>query len=317
MTDYLLIRGGDGERILDALAVAVDLSTNANIQIDIAVPAALVPIAQLSEVVRRVIPITAPTPPKFSEAVSKGDWKNKLIAATKTVASAANRNMRDYLAVAEKLRLVRYAAVYDFDASGFSLAVARAAKTQKIIGFAPECAPNAVSGAALMYHDTRLVPQKLSEVERCRYLVARHLNYPPDLPIGWKLRTTVPPTWMPKTPFIDVLTAAGITVVGDFEKADVCAPEPLSPEILAALSSAATVVVGNGLLTSIAIAKGTKTLYIGAAKALPYRATLIDTPTALNEALKKCATPSAASRPVDTPPTPPVSVSDSGLHLKK
>ena len=300
MADILIIRGGS-DQVVDALAAVGDVLANVpQVQVDLAVPADTAAIAKLSGAVRRVVSIAAFSSPDFSALGARRNWKAKFWAAAKTVAAAANENLQDYRAVAKELRLVRYDLVFDLDASAFSVAVARAAKADKIIGFNPSSLPSAAPGAALLYHEVRTAPPKAPPLLRCRHLLADYFNYEMLSPPPWNVLVdnNALPVWMPQTPFIlvgdkipapfwqEIQASHMGAVVGNSPAANVCPPDGvMAPATIAALAKKAVAVVGNGLTTAIAAAVGAKTLFIGAATAAPFAAVLVDTPTALKQAL--------------------------------
>ena len=318
--DYLLVRGKSPENAVDALAVAADMdAVSEEVQVDIATTGNLVDYLEVGGAVRRVVGIDAPDIEEikglnFSE--TDGGWGKKLFSAAKSLTKMAGENARNYWGMAETLRLVRYDAVFDLDASAFSLAVARLAKADRIVGFDVSGLSNPAPGAAMMYHETYLIAKELSREMRARRLVARHLDYA----IGGRrnhLRETPPLSVAPSEdfvllcgqvprPFREAVEAREIVVISEADGPY----DALSGLERVALARQAKAAVGDGGGLGLAAVAGAAALFIGALSEKPENAVAVTTPTELNGALESLLSP--------PPPEPsPAAEVSSPIRLNK
>ena len=299
MPEYLLISGRDAVSVAYMPAVAADIiSKIKDAQVDIAAPTAYADYARISAVVRRVISISPPTVPEMKSDAA--GWKGKFSALAKNIATSAAQNFREYRDTIGELRITRYDAVFDFDAGAFSISVARAAKTDKIIGFAPDSLIDPIPGASLMYHDTRPVGKgDTTFLSRCRKLSSKYLNYS-LAPMKWNINIPELPSWVPDKPFflvgantpavfINVVAETDLVLVGDFDKADVKIPADATPGDIVAAAAAAKAVIDGGLTAILGTAANAPVFYIG--DKAPDNTVVISTPAELSAALADLTTP--------------------------
>lgn len=318
MHEILLIRGTDPIHVVDALAVAAELvqSLGEDTQVDIAVPAAYADYAALSSAVRRVIPVAAPETGSW-EALSDGDGDGndspdthaavklggKLFSAAKKISALAGENIKTYWKLKEELRITEYDVVFDFDFSAFSVALNKAAKSKKVVGFNVQQVPQAIPGGDLTAHEVYLIRGEMSDSTRMRHLAARHFDYRTATeaePLDWLLHpgsappdTPAPPYLlaggMISPPFMQIIEQQALPVVR------VESEHTWSASELTGMVQGAERVVGNGIASALAAAAGIANIFIGTAKLAPARAVCVETPVALSEILL-AALPSA-----DTP----------------
>ena len=309
---------------MDLLAVAAEVSTTLKgAQVDVAVPAEFADLMSLSAAVHRVIPVSPPeggwgdlTAGDESEgAAAAAGLGGKLFSAAKKLSSVAGKNVRTYWQLAEQVRAVQYDAVFDFEFSAFSVAVAKLAKTQKVVGFDPSSLPAAIPGAVLTAHDTFFVKGEMSHSTRMRKLVAKFFDYhaaEDARALDWQLRPgDAPSTASPymlvsaslPPPFLEVAQQGDLPVVQ--------LDEALPAAQMAGMVSGAARVAGSGIATALAVAYGAKAYYIGSAADAPQRARLVSTPAELAQALAPAAVEEApaameeqAAAPEAAPPPP-------------
>ena len=299
MAYYLLIRGGSAANVVDALAAAADIAAHEGDYADLAVPEEFAEVARLGANIGRVIPVAPLAKPDLTAMnESGGGWRDKLKATAKNVASAAAQNIGEYKQLTKLLRDNHYDVTFDFDGTPFGVAVARAAKSEKAVGFSPESFDSPMPGLNLAYHDTRTVRNQLCGTERCRTLIARYLNRA-MMPTEWKLniapaesRAGVLVGDSIPQPFMEVLQkAAGAR---DIVEANANAANAAE---LAEQAAKCEFAVGNGLTTALATALGAKVFFVGGAKDAPEKAIVAETPSALTQELNNWLT--------DDPFTPP------------
>ena len=315
MSEYLIVGGKNDDTVLSALAVAADLHSQKEAQVDIAVPPARVELAQLGKTPRRIVAanVTPSGIPQLAEKAKTpgGGWRGMLTAAqsvAQSAAQSAKQNFSQYRELAEELRLTRYDVVIDLDADAAGLVVARIANAEKILGFAAANIPNAATGASLLYHETRAPSTKLPYRTQCRLLAGLYFGYEPSSIPEWNFKETPPPPpWVPNSrfilqagnvppPFAEILSGSDIDTV-------LLPANATAAEILAAVTAAA-VIVGNGIAATLATTTTNRVLFIGGAQHLPPGAILIESPAALKDEFTTIAPPAVAA-PTPTPTTTP------------
>lgn len=337
MREILLIRGGPAERAVDALAVAAEASAalGSDTQIDIATPAEFAEVARLSTAVRRVIAVASPETGDWGEMTpdaggggsggsSSGGLGGKLFSAAKKVSSLAGKNVRAYWQLAEEVRITQYDEVFDFEFSAFSVAVAKLAKTQKVIGFDPQTVPAALPGAALMAHHTYIIKGEMSPSARMRKLVAKYYDYYSDVAntqLDWRLRPGEAPPQ--HAPYLLVSANLPLPFVEAVQQGDLpllTLDETLPPLAWVGGVQGAALVVGSGIATALAPACGVEALYVGRAEDAPQSAQVVTTPAELAQALavaQQRRVASAAPLAPATPPAPAVSAVPKTIKLKR
>ncbi len=273
---------------MDALAVAADITAREGDAVDLAVPEEFAEVARLGGAVGRVVPIPAPVKPE-TKAPESGGWRERLAQKALNVAGAVAQNIAEYKVIGKALRENQYDVVFDLDGTPFGVAVARAAKADKIIGFSPESLENPMPGLNLAYHDTRTVRGKLSPAAKCRTLLARFFNTGME-PTQWRLTAAAQPAneragiltgGNIPPPFADALRqSAGAETIAAADDNPARAPE-LAREV-----GGCAIVVGNGLATALGAALGVPVCFVGAKKDAPEKAAVAETPAALAAAVE-------------------------------
>ena len=312
MPDYLLIRAQSAAAAVDVLAVAAEIieKMGDDAQVDIATSEEYADYLRLSEVVRRVVGVTAPDIAALTSPPDNagGGLGGKLLSLGKKVASVAGQNARQYWELAKDLRLVRYDVVFDFDSSAFSAAVSRAAKADKTIGFDARNIDKPVTGAVLLYNETYHIRAEMSDAMRLRHLPARFFDYD----VGGKAdsRIVAAPPPAEETPYVavvgevpppfaDVLRETNQRLVVRHKQTE-------SAQETAAVVQHADIVVGNGVAAAIAAACGVRTFFIGGKRHVPEGAVWCSTPAALVAACSSHLSSSAKTSPAaDDEPSPP------------
>lgn len=281
MADFLLIRSGGDAQVLEALAVAADLLARFgdDVQIDIITTEELAGCAELGLDVRRVVAV----PPFAKEEWGnlrkpEGDsWQSKLFSSSRALKNLVQVNSKKYRALAEELRLVTYEAVFDLDMTAFSLSAVKMAKTDKAVGFDGSQDNSALPGFSLIYHDSYLIPTNFSHVQRCRQLVARHLDYKPQAVGRAYLKAQERPDWLGDAPYIFIANLVPASFIEAVEtclqqlgRADIRLlhaerdlPKEVSVGERCAVAQHALVTVGGGLEAMLSAASYRPTFFMG------------------------------------------------------
>ncbi len=338
MTDYLLIRAGADTEVIEALAVAADLvdKFGDEVQIDIATTEALVDCAKMGRHIRRVIAIPSLATDTIKDMTKPAgvSWKDKLLSSTKAVKSFVQDNSKNYWAMSETLRLVRYDVVFDLDMTTFSLSTTKIAKKEKIIGFDSSGERESMTGASLLYHDCYQIPHNISSMMRRRQLVARHFSYTPNPLQDSYINDYQRLQWLDDSPYIllsgnvpnvftDVLDkffcdsnfSAVRVLGGKYGYPD--SKSGFTIEETAALAQHAVVTIGNGLESVLSSASGKPTCFIGDEAQKMDNAILITSTEELLAHLKQLFP--CVETPPETPPENTDSTTGTGkkMTLKK
>lgn len=310
MADYLLVRSGSVCEMVETLGVCAGMvgALGYDARVDIVTTEELKPYAKLSRFVRRVVampPLVQNAWSDVKDAVSGGGLFSSVQQLAATVTGSR-------VALGE-LRLAEYDIVFDFEATAFSLAMTKAAKTAKIVGFDKAHLDDGVPGATLAYHENHFFTGKFSHAELSRKLVARELAHSPLRPADYGLPLRPRPAAAPKGRYLLVsndLPMPFVDEINDYSsngEPDDCTTYPLPDDLPAGEQVAwvqhAAGIIGDEVVAGLATAtaKETRCLYIGSERHCPEGVRFVSTPSDLAEALPDFL-PAPKGKPAEAAP---------------